>query len=414
LKSALAARLRAPDKYWSKLMQVEPYRIEIPHTAIEDLQNRLRRTRWADDFGNADWRYGVEQSWLKEMVSYWADRFDWRAQEAAMNAWPHFTVEIDGIKIHFLHALGKGPNPKPLLLTHGWPWTFWDFQALIGPLTDPAAHGGEAEDSFDVVIPCLPGFGFSTPFDTPGVDIPRIAELWLKLMRDGLGYPHFGAAGGDWGALVTTQLGHAYPEHLIGVLATLVAFPGQDITAPANFAADEQWMPARAAQALPTIHSHIAVHSHDPQTLAYALADSPVGTAAWLWERRRAWSDCNGDVLSVFDRDALCTLASIYWFTGAIGSSLRLYFEHFKNGYGLPLIHNRAKVIEIPTAFLVFPKDVAFVPHAVAAAATDLRLWRVMASGGHFGPAEKPRETVAALREFFGALCQDGKLEEKA
>jgi pimeloyl-ACP methyl ester carboxylesterase len=393
-------------------MRVEPYKIEIPQAAIEDLQDRLRRTRWADDFGNADWRYGVEQSWLKEMVSYWADGFDWRAQEAAMNAWPHFIVEIDGIKIHFLHAPGNGPNPKPLLLTHGWPWTFWDFQALIGPLTDPAAHGGAAADSFDVVIPCLPGFGFSTPFDTPGVNIPRIAELWLKLMRDALGYQRFGAAGGDWGALVTTQLGHAYPEHLVGVLTTLVAFPGQDFTAPATFAAEEQWMPARAAQANPTISSHIAVHSHDPQTLAYALVDSPVGTAAWLWERRRAWSDCNGDVFSVFDRDTLCTLASIYWLTGAIGSSLRIYYEHFKAGYGLPLTHNRAKVIEVPTAFLVFPKDVAFVPRTVAAAATDLRLWRVMASGGHFGPAEKPHETVAALREFFGALCQEGKLEE--
>jgi pimeloyl-ACP methyl ester carboxylesterase len=390
-------------------MHAAPYKIEIPQASLDDLQNRLRHTRWAGDFGNADWRYGVEQSWLKEMVSYWADGFDWRAQEAAMNAWPHFIVEIDGIKIHFLHARGKGPNPRPLLLSHGWPWTFWDFRALIGPLTDPQAHGGRAEDSFDVVIPCLPGFGFSTPFNTPGVDIPRIAELWLKLMRDVLGYQRFGAAGGDWGAAVTTQLGHAYPEQVTGVLSTLGIFPGQDLTAPANFAADEQWMPARMAAAQKTILSHITVHSHDPQTLAYALVDSPVGTAAWLWERRRAWSDCDGDVLTVFDRDALCTLASIYWLTGAIGSSLRLYYEHFKTGYSIPLTHHRAQVIEIPTGFLVFPKDVAFVPRAAAAAATDLRLWRVMSAGGHFGPAEKPHETVAALREFFGILCGTGK-----
>jgi len=388
-------------------MRAEPFTIAIPQPDLDDLRRRLAATRWADDFGNADWRYGVERDWLAEMVAYWRDRFDWRAQEAAMNQYPHFRVEIQGIPIHFLHVPGQGPQPKPLLLTHGWPWTFWDFKDLIGPLTNPAAYGGSADDAFDLVIPSLPGFGFSTPLRTTGIDATRIADLWVELMRDVLGYSRFAAAGGDWGALITGWLGHAHAEHLIGIYLTMAMVPGLDLRTltPGDFGPDEQWMPVRDAAAYSSIISHVTVHSTDPQTLAYALADSPVGTAAWLWERRRAWSDCQGDLLSVHNRDFLCTLASVYWLTGSIGTSLRLYFEHFgKTGWVLPKAHDRLPAIEAPVGYAIFPQDVMHLPRALVEARTNLRRWTVMPGGGHFGPAEKPHWVTHELQEFFRGL----------
>ena len=383
-----------------------PFRIDVPQEDLDDLHRRLRSVRWADDFGNADWTYGVERGWLEDMIAYWRGRYDWRAHEAQMNRYAHYRVTIDGIPIHFLHVRGKSAHARPLILSHGWPWTFWDFQALIEPLTNPAAHGGNDADAFDLIIPSLPGFGFSTPLRTTGVDATRIAGLWLKLLRDVLGYSRFGAAGGDWGALVTTQLGHVYGEYLTGVYATLCLVPGVDPTQipPGAYGDDEEWMRVRDAEAFPTILSHVTVHSRDPQTLAYALVDSPVGTAAWLWERRRAWSDCNGDVLSVFDRDFLCTLASIYWLTGTIGTSLRIYAEHFKAGWSTPKAHDRVPAIAVPTGYGVFPKDVAHIPRSIAAAHTNLQRWTVMPAGGHFGPAEQPALVVDELRNFFRGL----------
>jgi pimeloyl-ACP methyl ester carboxylesterase len=387
-------------------MTPEPFRIAIADAEIEDLRRRLRATRWAPDFGNEDWRYGVERGWLEAMVGYWAAGFDWRAQEAAMNALPHWRVEIDGVPIHYVHVRGKGPDPTPLVLTHGWPWTFWDYRKLVGPLTDPALHGGDPADSFDLVIPSLPGFGFSTPLTTTGIDVPAIARLWVRLMRDGLGYDRFGACGGDWGATVTAQLGHAHGDALIGIFQTLAVVPGVDLAnlTPADFAVDEQWMAARGAEAKPLTISHNIVHSTDPQTLAYALADSPVGCAAWLWERRRAWSDCGGDVLSVFDRDELCTLASIYWLTGTVATAMRLYYEHFRTGFGLRLSHQNKPAIAVPAGYALFPKEIVFTPRAMVAANVDLRRWSILPKGGHFAPAEQPGLVADELREFFRPL----------
>ena len=347
------------------LLKPEPFRIAIPDADLDDLHRRLDATRWAEDIGNQDWRYGVESGWLRDLVRYWRHDFDWRAQEAAINAFPNYRVAIDGCPIHFMHIRGKGPNPTPLILTHGWPWTFWDYRGLIGPLTDPAAHGGDPAQSFDLVIPSMPGYGFS-PLTRTGIDVPEIARMWVTLMTDVLGYDHFGAAGGDWGAVVTSQLGHAHAEHLIGIYQTMVVIPGLDLGKlnPADFAPDEQWMAKRNAEAISLIVSHITVQNHDPQTLAYALVDSPVGTAAWLWERRRAWSDWDDDIFDVMDRDALCTLASIYWLTGTIGSSLRLYNEFFARTGGMvnPVSHDRQPAIEVPAGYGLFPKEVILVP----------------------------------------------------
>ena len=375
-------------------MTITPFEIAIADADLADLRRRLESVRWADDFGNDDWLYGVERGWLESLVEYWRDGYDWRATEAAMNALPNFRTVIDGIAVHFVHVRSGVPNARALILTHGWPWTFWDMRRLIEPLT---AAG------YDVVVPSLPGFGFSTPLRTTGVNVRRVAQLWVRLMTDVLGYERFGAYGGDWGAIVTSELGHAHSSHVVGVSMSLPVICGvnrRDV-GPEAFAPDEQWMLTRMAETERMIRSHVTVHTHDPQTLAFALADSPVGTAAWLWERRRAWSDNGGDVFNVFDRDELCTLASIYWLTGTIATSLRLYFEHFNGGW--PALHDRPKSIEVPTSFMVFPKELVLLPRSVAEARTNLHRWTVMPRGGHFGPAEQPTLVADELIRFFGA-----------
>jgi pimeloyl-ACP methyl ester carboxylesterase len=387
-------------------MKPEPFEIAVPDIELEDLRSRLARTRWADDLGNADWRYGVERAWLEDMVRYWRDQYDWRATERKINRLGNFKATIEGVPLHFAHVRGKGKNPLPLLLLHGWPWTFMDFHALVGPLTDPAAHGGDPSDSFDLVIPSLPGFGYSMPLTRTGLDVPKSAELFAKLMRDVLGYSRFAVGGGDWGAVLCGQIAHAHPENVIGLLTTIPLFPALDFMSitPQDHDASEAWMIEHRRATATLSASHVAVHSNDPQTLAYALVDSPVGTAAWIWERRRAWSDCNKDLLTVHDRDFLCTLASIYYLTRSIGTSMRSYWEHFRSGMPIKPLHNRMPVIEVPCAFAVHPKDVMLVPRSIAARMTNLRRWTVMPKGGHFGISEQPAAMVEEFRTFFRTL----------
>jgi len=380
-----------------------PFTIDIPQQDLDDLRQRLRRTRWPADPGNPGGRYGAPRDWVEELVRYWAEDHDWRAVEAEMNGHEHLLVDIDGIPVHFLRARGTGPSPLPLVLTHGWPWTFWDLRHVVGPLADPAGHGGDPADSFDVIVPSLPGYGFSVPLTTTGIDIPRVAQLWDRLMRDVLGYERYGAQGGDWGAFVTGQLGHAHAEHVVGAYLTLPVIPGLiGKRAPSrhDFAPDEQWMLARADEARRLTEAHVAVHRRDPQTFAYAMADSPAGLGAWLWHRRQLW--CDGDALEVFGRDDLCTLASLYWFNGSMASSIRLYAEQFSKPQ--VLAHDRPKIIEAPTGFGIFPKELMFVPRATAERYTDLRRWTVFDRGGHFGPAERPDALVPELRAFFRDL----------
>lgn len=384
-------------------MDILPFSVNVEDSLLEDLRQRLRSTRWADDFGNADWKYGVEKGWLQDMVKYWANDYDWRSQEREINRFPQFKTLIDGVPVHFIHVRGKGPNPMPLILTHGWPWTFWDWKDVIGPLSDPVAHGGFAEDAFDVIVPSLPGYGFSEPLRTTGVSAMHVADLWVKLMA-ALGYERFAAAGGDWGTLVTAQLGHVHADRIIGIYLTLARLPGVDPGSlrATDFAPEESWMVERMKEAAPSLISHGAVQSNDPQTLAYAMADSPVGTAAWLWERRRAWSDCDGDVVGLFGRDFLCTTASIYWLTNTIGSSFRLYFETFSRGWNL--VHDRVPAIPVPTGFGISPKEIRVLPRAFAERNTDLRRWTVFRRGGHFAPAEHPEQVIPEYRTFFREL----------
>jgi pimeloyl-ACP methyl ester carboxylesterase len=380
-----------------------PFRTEIPEAAIDDLKSRLRSTRLAEDFGNAGGRFGVEGGWLGDMIHYWAETFDWRAQEHAINAFAHYRAEIDDVPIHYIHAPGKGPDPIPILLTHGWPWTFWDWHRLIGPLSDPAAHGGDPADAFDVIVPSLPGFGFSAPLRRTDIGVRAIARLWVRLMREAAGHGRFIAAGGDWGSLVSAELGHAHPDHVLGVHLTLPLVPGLDPASirPSDYAGDEQWMAERTAAARSVSRGHILAHRQSAQTLAYAFEDSPAGLAAWIWEKRRDWSDCGGEIERAFDRDFLCTTASLYWFTRTIGTSMRLYAAD--SGHLAPL-HERRPTIGVPTAFAVAPQELLLIPRRVAAERTNLVRWTRLPHGGHFLPAEAPELLIQEYRAFARKL----------
>jgi pimeloyl-ACP methyl ester carboxylesterase len=384
---------------------VSAFEISIPQTPLDDLEDRLRRTRFAEDFGNDDWTYGVPTAYLRALVEHWIGRFDWRAQEAAMNRFAHFRAEVDGVLIHFIHEPGRGPAPLPLVLTHGWPWTFWDYEALIGPLTDPAAFGGDARDAFDVIVPSLPGTAFSSPLRRTGLGVVATADLWLGLMRDTLGYDRFAAGGGDSGAYVSARLGHAHPDHLIGIhlnfpatarMATLGSIRPEDYSPE-----ERPWLADPPAQARGTT-AHMAVHVEDPQTLAAAMNDSPAGLAAWMVERRRNWSDCEGDLERRFTKDQLLTTVSLYWLTGTFHTSVRFYAESFRQPW--PVHHDRVPSIEVPTAVAVFPRELVRVPRRFMQRQVNLVRWTVMPRGGHFAPAEEPQLMIEDLRAFFRAF----------
>lgn len=380
---------------------MQPFTIAVADEVLDDLDRRLAATRWPDDFANDDWGYGVNVAYLKSLVGYWRDGYDWRARERLMNLLPQFTTEVDGLRIHFVHVRGKGPAPTPLILTHGWPWTFWDYRQVIGPLTDPAAHGGDPADAFDVVVPSLPGYGFSTPLTTPGINWWKTADLWVKLM-DQLGYGRFAAQGGDWGSFISAQLGHKYPERMIGVhlhtpsfldFLTGGKFDRADFTEAetpnlyrmAAFAADET--------------GYMALQKTKPQTPAVALNDSPAGLLGWLVEKRRRWSDCGGDVERRFSKDELIDLAMLYWATGSFHTSARFYREGYKDPWRPS--HEGYPVVRAPTALAIMPQELTHPPRKWAERYYNLQRWTPMAAGGHFAAAEEPAALVADLREFF-------------
>lgn len=379
----------------------------MSEAAVADLRRRLGATRWAPEIANDDWSHGVNGTWLRELVAYWREGFDWRAQEARINALPQFRTVIDDMPIHFVHVRGRaapgGPAPRAIVLTHGWPWTFWDFHRVIGPLTDPAAHGGDPADAFDVVVPSLPGFGWSNPLTTEGIGYRETAALWVRLMR-GLGYDRFLAHGGDAGAFVSSWLGHAHADAVAGVHLNFPALPGLDLR---SLTADDFAPEERAAFAGQDFagrnHTHVMVHVHEPQTLAWAMHDSPVGQAAWMLHRRRAWSDCGGEVERRFDRDTLLTHCSLFWFSDSFASAMRFYRA---SGFHqpMPLAHRHQPAIPVPTAIAVLPRELMHVPRAVAATRSDLRQWTVFPAGGHFAAAEEPELIVADIRRFARGL----------
>jgi pimeloyl-ACP methyl ester carboxylesterase len=395
------------------MSEPQPFRIEIPQAVLDDLHGRLRQTRLPADLANEDWHYGTNVDYLRALIEHWLDCFDWREQERRMNALSHFRVAIDGIPIHYVHERGSGPNPLPLVLTHGWPWTFWDYKDVIGPLTDPAAYGGRAEDAFDVVVPSLPGFVFSTPLTRTGVNWHTTADLWVGLM-DVLGYERFGAFGEDFGRGVSLQLGHKHATRMIGIhVCGSGRFPWfspherpWDLFGPLPAGLGERDHAAVLARQSRAA-SHVAVQVLDPQTLAIALHDSPAGLASWLIERRRAWSDCDGDVERRFTKDELLTHVVLYWATDSFVTSARFYAEAVANPWQPS--HDRTPFIEAPTGVSIFLPDVPIPLSAEELARDcDLRFRREHARGGHFAPAEEPEAVVTDIRDFFRPLRASG------
>jgi pimeloyl-ACP methyl ester carboxylesterase len=334
--------------------EADRFHISIPQEQIDDLKIRLQATRWPADIDANDDYYGTSLTYMRELVDYWLNDFDWRQAEATLNEADNYRVTIDGTPVHFVRKAGVGPAPIPLIMSHGWPWSYREWGKVIGPLTDPAAHGGDAADAFDVIVPSLAGFAFSTPTGRPDMNFWKMAELWHKLMTDYFGYDRYAAAGSDYGALVTGQLGHKYASSLYGIWLShrihLDIFQGDrpwDVTGGAQ-------IPSGVADSFRTeildmqqrFASHVAVHILDNQNLAYGLADSPVGMLAWILRRWTKWSESNGDVESVFPREHLITNATIWWLTNSITSSIRAYVN--ANRYPWTPSHDRTPVIEAP------------------------------------------------------------------
>ncbi len=386
-------------------MQKEPFTINVPEEVLTDLHERLTKVRWAQDFANPNWEYGTNGDYLKELVEYWRDAYDWRKHEQEMNSFAHYKTTIDGIPIHFIHEPGKGPNPTPLILSHGWPWTFWDFHKVIRPLTDPASFGGDPADAFDVIVPSLPGYGFSTPLTTSGINYWRTADLWVKLMQDVLGYDKFAAQGGDWGALITAQLGHKHADKLIGthvnLMAPLSIFVGS-IPEESEYGPGEEGLYERNNHFFTAESGYSALQTTKPQTLAFALNDSPVGLCSWILEKRRTWSDCDGDVEKRFSKDDLLTTMMIYWITQSFGTSARYYYEATHNPWQPS--HDRTPVVESPMGVAVFQKEVIIMPRKWAEGYYNLKRWTPMPSGGHFAAMEEPQLLVNDVRAHFRSL----------
>jgi pimeloyl-ACP methyl ester carboxylesterase len=383
---------------------IEPFRIDVHQDVLDDLKDRLTRTRWTADLANDDWGYGANAAYIRELAEHWRDRYDWRQREAMMNAFPHFRTEMDGQPIHFIHARGKGPNPMPIVLTHGWPWTFWDYHKVIGPLTDPASHGGDPADAFDVVVPSLPGYGFSTPLNRTGINWWKTADIWVQLM-DRLGYGRFAAQGGDWGAFISAQLGHKHADRIIGVHIHTPApldFMGGAGWNKDDYAPEEKHLLAEMAAFFREEMGYMSLQSTKPQTPAVALNDSPAGLLAWIVEKRRRWSDSGGNVERRFTKDDLIDTVMLYWVTGSYYSSARFYYEGAHHLWQPS--HDRMPLVEAPTALPLFPCELTKPARRWAERYYNLQRWTPMAEGGHFAPMEAPDALVGDMRAFFRGL----------
>jgi pimeloyl-ACP methyl ester carboxylesterase len=389
---------------------LEPFVIDIADVEIDDVRDRLRRTRFPADYRNDDWAYGTGSDYMRRLVDYWADEYDWRRVEAQMNRYDHFRATIDGVPVHFMRIRGKGPNPKPVLLSHGWPWTFWDFHRVIEPLTDPASYGGNERDALELIIPSLPGFGFSTPVHQP-VGVHDDARILHHLMREVLGFRRFGAAGCDWGSAISAYLSHGYAADVIGSHMTEPHFlsVSYEMLTPECYGVNEEGWHERNVERTNLAHAHIALGVSEPQTTAHAFNDSPAGLAAWIAEKRFRWSDSRGDIDNVFTFDDICTAASIYWFTQSMGSSMRIYSDTLRpagdgTGFGLVTMHDRMPVLEAPTGVAVFPMELVRMPRQVAERYANLHRWTVFDTGGHFSAFEVPEDYAGDVTAFFREL----------
>lgn len=380
-------------------MTPRPFRVHARGAVLADLRDRLARVRWPDEAPGPAWSYGTSLGYMKELVAYWRDTYDWRKHEARLNEFRQFTAPVAGITLHFIHEEGRGPNPLPLLLSHGWPGSVWEFHTIIPMLTDPARFGGDPTDSFTVIAPSLPGYGFSFAPGQPRFGVAEIADAFAALMTDVLGYRRFAAQGGDWGGFVTSRLGAAYPDRLVGIHVNLLALR-RDLARPANPTPEEQQYLDELAHWLREETGYQWIQGTKPQTLAYALTDSPVGLAAWIVEKFRTWSDCGGDVERRFSKDVLLTNIMIYWVTGAINASFWPYYARYHQPWPI----GDGQRIEVPTAYAAFPREIVRPPRSWAERMYNIRRWTVMPAGGHFAALEEPDALAADVRAFFRDL----------
>jgi pimeloyl-ACP methyl ester carboxylesterase len=378
-------------------MPLEPFSIPFSHHAVDDLRDRLVRTRWPDEIPGSNWEYGFDLRFLQEICDYWRERFDWKAQVEKLSTLHHRRYVSDGNGIHFIHERGKGPAPIPIILTHGWPGSFLEMMRIIPLLTDPASHGADHADSFDVVVPSLPGYGFSDRPTGRGMNLFRTAELWAGMMEE-LGYVRFAAQGGDLGAGVTTILGLRYAHRMIGIHLNYI--PGSfrpHLEPGTKLNGTEEEFLASVVRWSDESGAYAHVQRTRPQTAAYGLNDSPAGLAAWILEKFREWSDCDGDLYNRFSRDELLANVTLYWMTETIHSSFRLYFE----GRKAPLQFGPGDYVQTPCAIAHFPKELPFPPRAWIERGYNIQHWTDMPQGGHFAAAEEPDLLAEDIRAFF-------------
>ncbi len=392
-------------------MTPQPFRIAIPDSAIKDLHTRLDNTRLPSFIERAGWSYGVEPTYLKSLLHSWRHEFDWRAEEANLNQWPHFKLQIDGINIHYIHVRGKGPNPLPLILTHGWPSSFVELTPLIGPLTDPINHGGKAEDAFDVIIPSMPGYGFSDISTTPGMSPYRVHDLWAKLMS-ALGYTKWGAHGCDIGAHVTALMGLAAPPGLIGIHMGYVPIPPNPRRANTDQTEQEKNYLAHLNAWREKEIGYVEIQRTKPHTLSVGLADSPAGLAAWIAEKWRSWSICDDTPEKAIPRNLLLTNIALYWFTNTIGSSVRYYYETFSQPRGF----EPDQRITLPCGFFLEATGAGANPktgrlgrpgppsRSLVEQSYNVNRWFETPDVGHFPAPEASVLLASELRRFFGNL----------
>jgi microsomal epoxide hydrolase len=376
-----------------------PFRLHVADSAIADLRERLARTRYPDRPPGEAWAYGSDVDYVTGLVDYWRDGFDWRAQEARLNAFPQFTVPLHGIDLHFLHVEGRGPDPCPLLLSHGWPGSVFEFLEILPRLTDPARFGGDPSDAFTVIAPSLPGYGLSFAPGQARFGIEEIADCFADLMTGVLGFDRFAAQGGDWGAFVSSRLGAVHADKLIGIHLNLLGVR-RDPSMLSDPTPEEQAFLGELSTWLKEETGYQWIQGTRPQTLAFALSDSPAGLAAWIVEKFRAWSDCGGDLERAIPRDAMLADIALYWFTGAIGSSFWPYYARMHRPWPIP-----EGGVGVPTGYAAFPHEIVRPPRSVAARTyTDIRRWTEMPAGGHFAAMEQPEALAREVVAFFRPL----------
>jgi pimeloyl-ACP methyl ester carboxylesterase len=399
-------------------MEIRPIKIEFPQEALDDLRARLRRVRWPNEIPGSGWDYGTNLDYMKKLVAYWLDEYDWRRQEGMLNQFPQYKANVDGLGIHFLKVDGRGPNPLPLIMLHGYPWSVLTLYRIIPMLTNPAAYGGDPQDAFTVIAPSLCGFCLSDPPQEQGFNIPRHAEKYHRLMTEGLEYIRYGLEGGDWGGIIAWPYGHNYPDELVGMHLNYMGIRMRDEVPPEERAPDilrgvglqgapikpqgadalRFWKAAEKYWMYEGAYAH--VNMTRPQSLAYALSDSPVGLLAWFVEKFRAWSDWDDNFETLFSKDHLITNAMLYWLPNTFASAIRIYYESHQH----PWTVKPGVKVTVPTGLAAFPKDIVPIVKSQAEKYFNVVRFNEFPHGGHFAIHEQAPVLAHDIREFFRPL----------